>query len=288
MKVSIIITAYNVEKYISKTIQSVLNQTYKNIECIVVEDKSTDNTLNIIKQFPVKIIEHQTNKGAGWARFNGIKEATGEYVMLLDGDDWLENDCIENLVKYAGQADLIACNVRWVNEDDKILNEEKFKYSELVGYDKYVSQRGHTPFLNSFIVKRELYDKVPYCKRRFIEDTPVRYKLFHYADKIIYTGIIGYNYLQRDGSLCHKESILKRHIFTAITLCELINFFIKNDKLVIKITQMLENFNQEYLNVKYNITEKDQELYKKELEYLDLYWSKLTTLLLNKNKETPQ
>ena len=65
MKISIIISAYNVEKYIAKAIQSVLNQTYKNIECIVVEDKSTDNTLNIIKQFPVKIIEHQTNKGAG-------------------------------------------------------------------------------------------------------------------------------------------------------------------------------------------------------------------------------
>ena len=191
--------------------------------------------------------------------------------MLLDGDDYLEKDCIENLIKYAGQADMIACNVRCVDENEKILNEEKFKYSELVGYNKYTSQRGHVPFLNSFIVKRELYNKVPYCKRRFIEDTPVRYKLFHYANKIIYTGVIGYNYLQRTTSLCHSSSEAKLHLFTSLCLCELINFFVKEDLKVVKIIQLLENFNQEYLAAKYNLAKEEKELYKKELEYLDLY-----------------
>lgn len=279
MKVSVIITAYNIENYISKAIQSVLDQTCKDIECIVVEDKSTDNTLNIIKSFPVKIIEHQVNKGAGWSRFDGINESTGDYIMLLDGDDWLENDCIENLVKYAGQADMIACNVRCVNENGEMLKEEDYKYSELVGYDKYTSQQGHIPFLNSFIVKRDLYNKVSYCKRRFIEDTPVRYKLFHYTDKIIYTGIMGYNYLQRKTSLCHESSSVKRNIFTALALCELINFFVKEDRKVIQLVYMLENFNQEYLAIKYNIKDEEKELYKKELEYLDMYWTKLTMKL---------
>lgn len=139
LKVSVIITAYNIENYIEKAILSVLNQTYKNIECIVVEDCSIDNTLNIIKQYPIKIVEHKENLGAGKSRDDGIKEATGDYVMLLDGDDWLELDCIENLVNVVvniGGADMVACNVRCTNG-----NEESWEYEVFEGYDKFIYQK---------------------------------------------------------------------------------------------------------------------------------------------------
>ena len=99
MKVSVIIPVYNVEKYIKKTLDSVINQTYRNIEIIIIDDGSTDNTFKICEKYQlnknVKIIK-QINKGVSNARNNGLKIATGEYILFVDGDDYIE----KNTLKY--------------------------------------------------------------------------------------------------------------------------------------------------------------------------------------------
>ena len=87
MKISIIITAYNVKDYIEKAIESAINQTYKDIEIIVVNDCSTDNTKQLIEKYDVKLINNKENVGAGLSRRIGIKYATGDYILLLDADD---------------------------------------------------------------------------------------------------------------------------------------------------------------------------------------------------------
>ena len=90
LKVSIVTTAYNVEEYIKKCLDSVLGQTYKNIEVIVVNDCSIDNTSDILKSFNderLKVINHKRNMGAGQARKTGIEASTGDYVITIDGDD---------------------------------------------------------------------------------------------------------------------------------------------------------------------------------------------------------
>ncbi len=104
VKVSVIIPAYNTEKYIAKCLSSLVNQTLKDIEIIVVDDGSTDGTKSIISQFAVKdkrikIIE-QCNKGPSAARNTGIKAAQGEYIGFVDADDWVDNDFYERL--YSG------------------------------------------------------------------------------------------------------------------------------------------------------------------------------------------
>ena len=92
IRFSIIITAYNIEEYIEKSIKSARNQTFKNCEIIVIDDCSTDNTLERIKQFnDIQIIEHKENKCLGGARNSGVKNAKGEYIIFLDGDDYLNN-----------------------------------------------------------------------------------------------------------------------------------------------------------------------------------------------------
>src|SRR4028119_483182 len=93
-KVSVIIPVYKVEKYVAATVQSVLQQTYKNFELLLIDDGSPDRSVEICQQFTdprIKIIS-QTNRGLAGARNTGIRHAQGDYIALLDGDDmWLPN-----------------------------------------------------------------------------------------------------------------------------------------------------------------------------------------------------
>lgn len=94
-KFSIVIPAYNVEKYVKNAIKSVKSQTFKDYEIVVVEDCSIDNTLSILKEeIDIKLIEHEKNKGLGGARNSGIKNSEGEYIIFLDADDMLYDDTI--------------------------------------------------------------------------------------------------------------------------------------------------------------------------------------------------
>ena len=100
--VSVIVPAYNVENYIGKGIESVINQSFKNIELIVVDDGSTDKTYSIARQYSskdnrIKVLR-QKNKGVSAARNRGIMEASGKYLIFLDSDDWLDENTVEVLV----------------------------------------------------------------------------------------------------------------------------------------------------------------------------------------------
>ena len=100
--VSIILPTYNVEKYLRKCLESVVSQTYKNIEIIIVIDGSTDNSLIIAKEFEKKdnriVVIQQNNSGSGPARNNGLDNAHGEYIIFIDPDDWVENNLVETLL----------------------------------------------------------------------------------------------------------------------------------------------------------------------------------------------
>lgn len=109
MKVSIIVPVYNAEPYILRCFDSMKNQTYTNIECIFVDDCSTDKSREIIKQqiaaysgpITFKIIGNEENRGASTARNNGTYIATGDYIYYLDSDDEITENCIETLVNVA-------------------------------------------------------------------------------------------------------------------------------------------------------------------------------------------
>jgi glycosyltransferase involved in cell wall biosynthesis len=97
-KVSVIVPVYNAEKYIEKCISSVLNQNYKNIELILVNDGSTDNSLELMKKYNAIIIDKK-NGGVSSARNEGLNRATGDFIMFLDSDDFLDEACILDIIK---------------------------------------------------------------------------------------------------------------------------------------------------------------------------------------------
>lgn len=101
--VSIIVPAYNAEKFIGNTIDSVLNQTYKNFELIIVNDNSKDNTIKIIKEYNdkrIKLVESDINHGAAMSRNIGIKKASGRYITFIDADDYWVNDKLEKQIDF--------------------------------------------------------------------------------------------------------------------------------------------------------------------------------------------
>lgn len=147
MKVSIIVPVYNAEKYITKCIDSLLNQTYNNIEIIAIDDGSTDSSYNILKSYKDKIITiHQKNHGVSYSRNVGIKKATGEYITFVDVDDWIDLDMIEKLYQQTedGKIDIIRCGyIREYSDHQEsfIISNKKIKITQnkSIIYNKFLN-----------------------------------------------------------------------------------------------------------------------------------------------------
>ena len=233
--ISIIITAYNVAPWIEQAIYSACRQSYNNIEIIVVEDCSTDSTREIlsrIKEEQVRIIYNDINIGAGASRRKGIEAAKGEYLLLLDGDDWIDHNFVETLYNCAQEhdADIVSGGIKIIGNDG---SWEGTSYGNIVveGKEKIAKFWGEKViFMNNKLIRKSLHEKVPYCTRRFIEDTSVIIPQLFFANKVVYTDNIGYNYRMRPDSLTHSATRFKHALFRALCAADLIRFFENQDK----------------------------------------------------------
>lgn len=232
--VSIIITAYNVENYIEQSIKSALNQSLKDIEVVVVLDKPTDNTEAIVKSIKddrLKIVENEKNIGAGLSRRMGITQAKGDYIILLDGDDWLEPNFIEHLYQRAKEenADIVSGGVT-IREENGYYEVQCVGDRVCEGYEKVTRYWGlKTVFMNNRLIARHLFDKVLYCHRRYIEDTPTIIPMLWYANKVVYVDEVGYNYRVNPKSLSHTADWFKEWVFKGLCYCDLVEFFNAHD-----------------------------------------------------------
>lgn len=230
MKISVIITLYNVEKYVRQCLDSVVNQSYKDLEIILVDDCGTDNTMHIVscyKDERIKVIHHPCNMGAGQARKTGIEAATGDYIITVDADDWLSLDFIEKLVENAKDtdADIVSGGMTIVH-DSEYQEIKRFLPRISTGMKKFEDYNNQKIiFLANKIVKREMYDKVPYSTRKYCEDTPVIVPLLYYANMVSYVDTQGYFYRQHSESLCHRVNKFEQALFKALCSKDLIAFF---------------------------------------------------------------
>ncbi len=136
-KVSVIIPVYNVEKYIRECLDSAINQTYKNLEVICIDDCGTDNSIKIVEEYAqkdkrIKVFRHDKNMGAGPARNTGIQNSNGEYIFFLDSDDYLNLDAVELMVKNQKEtnADIVVSNTRVFTSDKDIAIGNHVKENE--------------------------------------------------------------------------------------------------------------------------------------------------------------
>jgi glycosyltransferase involved in cell wall biosynthesis len=165
-KVSVIIPAFNNSHYTIKTINSILEQTYKNIEIIVIDDGSTDDTKIKLKLFG-KLITYiyQKNKGASSARNKGMKISTGEYIAHIDCDDLYENNKIEESIKFLennNDYSFIYTDVNLIDENDNFINQiKKFNNHPGSGYIAKKILTTHYVLTNSTVVaKKECYESL--------------------------------------------------------------------------------------------------------------------------------
>lgn len=140
-KVSIVIPIYNREKFLNKCINSVISQTYKNIELILVNDGSTDGSLNICKEYKKQdsriIIIDSANGGVSAARNKGISVATGKYLMFVDSDDYIEMNMVDAMVKKQKEteAELVICDLYFENINKYVSKKNKSYEEDMIGRD---------------------------------------------------------------------------------------------------------------------------------------------------------
>lgn len=131
--VSIITPSFNKEKYISETINSVINQSYANLELIIVDDCSTDGTIDIVKSFAkydqrIQLFSNLENKGANFCRNEGIHKAKGDYIIFLDADDVLDRDCLLKRIAFMSENDTLDFSVHTLLVFEKTIGDSSFKW----------------------------------------------------------------------------------------------------------------------------------------------------------------
>lgn len=190
--VSIIIPVYNAEKTISRCIESLLNQTYSNIEIICVNDCSKDQSEAIIKDYQnkdsrIRLITHEKNMNAGGARNSGLRQSKGDYICLVDNDDWLANNAIEVLVNASenGNSDLVMCQCyTYYSEENKSIRPTIPDHLSLKEKKVYGLMKGSR--MLGALIKKTLFtdNELRYPERIFYEDNPVHTTLLLCAKNI--------------------------------------------------------------------------------------------------------
>lgn len=216
--ISIIIPIYNSEPWLEKCLNSVVHQTYRNFEVILVNDGSTDKSGEICERFAasdtrIKVI-HKTNGGVVSTRKAGLKKASGEFVGWVDSDDWIEDDYFEKMVKSQQQADadiVMSNHFRDIGSwSYTVCNKFPvglYGKEELVPrliYSGEFFASGITPFFWSKLFRKNILDKTQMNvdeKISFGDDIAVVYPSILEADKILVTDICGYHYVQHQGSI---------------------------------------------------------------------------------------
>lgn len=231
--ISVIIPVYNVEKYLHKALESVVNQTYKNLEIICIEDCSTDLSMQILNSFAsndnrITIIKNNENKGVGYSRNKGLQLSCGEYIHFFDSDDWLELDLYQNAVSLLDcDSDILSFNYSNFFDDTKknLKNYRQsgsyLKKNGLTENAELFPMFGYNPWSKIFKSKFLKQYNILFSNYKCMEDVEFSLKTFINAKSIIYTDKILYNYrTNRKSSLTAKHCLHVDYLINSIKIFE--------------------------------------------------------------------
>lgn len=238
IKVSIIVAVYNAENILNKCLNSLIGQTYEDIEIICVNDSSTDSSQKIIDEFKGKdsrivSIIHEKNTNEGGALNDGILAAKGEYVCFVDNDDWLSPEAIELMIDASdnGEADLVACDwIRFYNEKEQILNKNLCNDLSFDSIIKHVSNNGFR--IIGCLWKRSIFvnNNIFFPTHVFYDDNAIAMTILCYAAKnsVKYVQKPLYFYTMLPTSMTASNNLNLRKITDRIITTELFLSNLKN------------------------------------------------------------
>ena len=226
--ISVIIPVFNVETYVKECIESVIQQTYVDLEVIIIDDGSTDNSGKICDQYAefdrrIKVI-HQKNQGLSAARNQGLDIAKGDYIVFVDSDDYIEKDMIERLYKalVVNNADLVICNIKKFYGETQVLNEIKspLKDEIVLPYEAieklFQSESWYYVVSWNKIYSKELWNQIRFPIGYIHEDEAVIHRIFKRCTKIVILEDQLYYYRQHDNSIMHRNTMQKTDIYYAL------------------------------------------------------------------------
>lgn len=229
--ISIIIPVFNTERYLAACLDSVLSQSYKNIEVIVINDGSTDYSLKIAEGYAEKddrlIVYSYENEGQAAARNHGLDVATGNYICFVDSDDLLIPDALEMMIEIlrAQEADIIEGLVIRGKVYKKIQYKKKIEiglHTPIEAIENVLYQKGMLPSPCGKLYKNKLLENLRFKEGIIYEDLDIFYKIYERANKIVYINYPVYFYRDTDGST--------------------INTWKTNRLDVLKVTESIENY----------------------------------------------
>lgn len=273
--ISIIIPIYNAEKYLHRTIESVLKQTYGNYELILINDGSTDDSEKICYEYAKNSLNISVinipNSGVSNARNKGLKVAKGEYIMFLDSDDWIDSDCLQNLVKELKQKKYDVIMFPYIREYGNVARKRKlfcetktFSKKEifdeiflrLIGpSDNQINNPSEMDIYNAVwgkIIKSNLAKQITFLDYRtmFGEDLVYNIMLFQRVKSCKYIDNIYYHYNKQNNNsltkIAYDEILSKWDKMYDIIENEFLNNYSYNDKIKIELSERLKR--RIYLN----------------------------------------
>lgn len=227
--ISVMIPVYNVEKFLPYSLESVINQTYKNLEIIIINDGSTDGSKAICEQYAkndkrIKLLS-QKNQGLSAARNAGLNIVTGKYIGFVDSDDVISlefYECLYKLLKETN-SDISECASVQISDEDLFNNKTKFDninnldfittdslgaLNRINSEEIYIT--GKSIVVWNKLYKKELFDDIRFPVGKKYEDDLTTYKLFNKIHKLVSTEKVLYDYVQRKNSLMHKDFSIGR------------------------------------------------------------------------------
>lgn len=249
--ISVIIPVYNVEKYLSQCLESVIHQTYQDLEIIVIDDGSTDNGPRICDEYAerdkrIKVI-HQKNGGAASARNAGLRVATGEYLAFVDSDDYLEANAYETLLDIMQRtgADIVEC--AFCNEfPDRTWDRVFFKKETLfstVEYLKLYTDHWICSLIWEKLYKRSLFEGIEFEEGHRIDDEFFTYQGVMNAKTIAYNPTILYHYRMRSSGVMRDKTVGEKKLFDRLEYST-----IRREKVTSRFTELKQVYDESYLN----------------------------------------
>ncbi len=268
--VSIIIPIYNVEKYLEQCIKSLINQTYRNLEIILINDGSTDKSTKICEKYKNQdnriVFINKKNGGAASAKNEGLKIAKGDYITFVDSDDFIEPDMIEYMVntikKY--NSDIIQCSFTNLYKNTEKFKQDKIIEQKITSKDfleLFLTKWDSSLFWNK-LFKREVIENVFFKEGRCIDDEFFTYKCVINSKSIVTSNKIVYNYRMRKSGVMKSESSQKQ------ILKDRVDYLYERYKLVRTLYKDLDKDFLEHLLTYYLIISKDYYVDERLLDYM--------------------